>query len=212
MQKLFPIIVILFLFSGCIEIQEEIQIKENRSGRLTYRLETNQLGSILTNLAGFLDNSLENQLKAKANEIAIRMEQKEGISDVEFNIDHRALNYELACSFTDTKKLNEALYDVFGYKKTLFSPGYLKVSRHTVKKINFSPYLKQYLDDEGIYIPSGYLSEVIYFRSVIFLPDRVRRAKGAEVEIIQDDLTVRQKFKLTEVLENEVDVGVKIKY
>ena len=105
-----------------------------------------------------------------------------------------------------------AVYEVFGFKKTILSPSYLKVSNNSLKKINFSPRLKKYLKDEGIEVPSEYLSEVIYFKSTIYLPKKVKNAKGSQVNILYGKNIVEQKFKLTDVIENKVNVGVKIKY
>lgn len=212
MKKLIPIVVILFSFTSCIEISEEIKINKDKSGSLSYKLESNRLGILFNKLSGFIDITFEEQLKEKTGELAFRLKQKEGITHVEFNIDHNTMDYELKCEFSDTKKLNVAIYEVFGYKKTFFSPSYLKVSNHTVKKINFSPMLKSYLEDEGIEIPSEYLSEVIFFKSTIHLPEKVKNTKGSHVKIINEKNMVNQKFRFTDVIENKVNVGIKIRY
>ena len=212
MKKLIPIVVILFSFTSCIEISEEIHINKDKSGILSYKLESNQLGILFNKLSGFIDITFEEQLKEKAEDLAFLLKQKEGIRHVEFNIDHNTMDYELKCEFSDTKKLNVAIYEVFGYKKTFFSPSYLKVSNHIVKKINFSPMLKSYLEDEGIEIPPEYFSEVIYFKSTIILPEKVKNAKGSQVIIKNEKNMVNQKFRLTDVIENKVNVGIKIRY
>ncbi len=212
MKKLIPIVVILLSLSSCIEINEEIHINKDKSGSLSYRLESSQLGFIFSNLSNLIDIKIEDQLKEKAQELAILLKQKEGISHVEFNLDQRTLDYELRCNFSDTKKLNAALYEIFGYKKTLFSPSYLKASSHSTKKINFAPMLKNYLEDEGIEIPSEYLSDVIYFKSTIYVPKKIKKASGSQVNIISEENMVYQKFRITDVIENQVNVGIKVKY
>ena len=72
--------------------------------------------------------------------------------------------------------------------------------------------LKSYLEDEGIEIPSEYLSEVIYFKSTTYLPNKVKKTKGKQIKIIQEENMVYQKFQLTDVIENKVNVGIKIRY
>lgn len=212
MKKLIPIVVILISLTSCIEIHEEIHIHKDQSGSLSYRLESSQLGFIFNKIAGIIDIQIEDQLKEKAKELAIKLKQKDGISNVEFNIDSRTMDYELRCDFSNTKKLNVALYEAFGYKKTFFSPSYLKATNHKVKKINFSPMLKDYLEDEGINIPSEYLADVIYFKSTIYLSRKVKKAKGSQTNIANDENLVFQKFRITDVIENKVDVGITIKY
>ncbi|MCD4729141.1 MAG: hypothetical protein K8R74_00970 [Bacteroidales bacterium] len=212
MKKIIPIVVIILSLTSCIEIREEIHINKDKSGSLSYKLESSQLGVLFKKLSGLIDITIEDQLKEKTEELAFLLKQKDGISHVEFNIDNKTMDYELKCDFSDTKKLNEALYDVFGYKKTFFSPSYLKVSTHAVKKINFSPMLKKYLEDEGIEIPSEYLSEVIFFKSTIHLPKKVKNAKGSQMKIINEKNMVNQKFRLSDVIENKVNVGIKLRY
>ena len=72
--------------------------------------------------------------------------------------------------------------------------------------------LKSYLEDEGIEIPSEYLSEVIYFKSTTYLPTNVIKTKGNQIKVIQEENMVYQKFRLTDVIENKVNVGIKIRY
>ncbi len=212
MKKLIPIVVILLSLSSCIEVIEEIHINQDGSGSLSYRVESNQIGFLLNKLTAFIDVVIEDQLKGKAEEIAFLLKQKDGIEHVEFKINHNTMDYELNCEFSDSKKLNAAFYEVFGYKKTILSPNYLKVSNNAVKKINFSPMLKKYMDDEGIQVPSEYLSGVVYFKSVTYLPKKVKKAKGSQVKILHNKNKVEQRFKLMDVIENKVNVGVKIKY
>jgi hypothetical protein len=212
MKKLIPIVVIFISLTSCIEIHEEIHIYKDQSGSLFYKLESSQLGYIFNKIANIIDINIEDQLKEKAKELAFKLKQKDGISHVEFNMDSRTMDYEIRCDFSNTKKLNAALYEAFGYKKTFFSPSYLKATNHKVKKINFAPMLKDYLADEGINIPSEYLSDVIYFKSTIYLPRKVKKAKGSQTNILNNENLVFQKFRITDVIEDKVDVGITIKY
>jgi hypothetical protein len=212
MNKLIPIVVISFLLTGCVEIVEEIQIRKDKSGMLTYRLESSQLGLILNKLSGLVDFAFEEQIQDKIREVAYKLQQKEGIEHVEFTADTDLFDYSISCHFSNTKYLNAALYEVFGYRKTLFSPSYIKASGHTVKKINFAPLLKDFLDDEGIVIPSAYLAEIIYYRSTVKLPGTVKKVKGKNMKVSEDKSQVNQRFRFTDILENKVDVGFKIRY
>ena len=116
MKKIIPIVVILLTLSSCIEIIEEIHINDDKSGSLSYKLESSQLGFLLNKLSGLIDIKFEDQLKEKAKDLAVLLKQKEGISHVEFNIDHKSMDYELRCNYSDTKKLNAALYEFKGLK------------------------------------------------------------------------------------------------
>lgn len=212
MKKLIPIVAILLSLSSCIEVIEEIHINKDKSGKLSYRLESSQIGFLMKKFSGLFEVSYEDQLKGKVEELSILLDLQEGINNVEFNSNPNSMDYELSCEFSDSKTLNTALYKVFGYKKTILTPNYLKISKSSIKKTNFSPMLKKYLEEEGIEIPSNYLSEVIYFKSYIHLPKEVKKVKGSGLEIPMAENLVTQTFKLTDVIENKVNVGIKIKY
>jgi len=64
MKKIIPFIAIfLVLFTGCIEIVEKIKVNEDRSGTMTYRIETDEFGTFINMISGMMDESFENEIR-----------------------------------------------------------------------------------------------------------------------------------------------------
>jgi len=64
MKKIIPFIAIfLVLFTGCIEIVEKIKVNEDRSGTMTYRIETDEFGTFINMISGMMDESFDDEIK-----------------------------------------------------------------------------------------------------------------------------------------------------
>ena len=213
MKKIIPLIIILSVsLTSCIEIIEEITLNEDQSGSLSYRLETNELGSLLNNFTNLFDVSIENHLKGKIEELASSLKNKQGIKNVNFSIDKKSGSYGLMCDFSNSKDFNSALYEIFGYKKNLFTPGYIKVSKHKFKRINFAPWVKKYFENEDIQIPSEEILDMITFKTIINLHEEVKNMKNKTTRLSNSRKTVTQSYKAIDIINNKVNVKSRIKF
>lgn len=213
MRQLFPIILILiFSLTSCIEIVEEININKNKSGKISIKIESDNAGLLLNIVNNLVGNSYEDQIKAELNKIASKLTNEKGINNVEINLNDRDGQYGISCDFSNTEDLNRALYKAFGYKKTIFSPGYIKAGSHKLKKMNITPYVKKYLDKEDIAIPDGYIIDLIDYKCIYHLPDEIRSVSNSNAEISNNSKTVIIEFPIEEVLDNKVNTGIKIRY
>ena len=131
---------------------------------------------------------------------------------MEYNLSGSAGSYYLQFDFSDYKSFNKALYAISGNKKSFFTPGYFKISHSKFKKLNFSPYIKKYLEQEQLEFPSPMITELIYFKSVVHTPDDIRRIHPVSTASKVDERKSVQRFKISSIIENEVNTGIKIRY
>jgi len=213
MKKFIPLIIILSVtLTSCIEIIEEITLNKDQSGSISYSLETNELGYLLNNFTNLFDVSIENHLKDKFEELASGLKNKQGINNVDLSIDKRSGSYGLMCDFSNSKDFNSALYEIFGYKKNLFTPGYIKVSKHKFKRINFAPWVKKYFEKEDIQIPAEEVLEMITYKTIINLPDEVKSVKNKTTKLSNNRKTVTQSYKAIDIINNKANVRSRIKF
>ncbi len=211
-KTVFFALLIAVVFTGCIDIVEEINVNKDQSGHLSYRIETNDLGGILNSISGLIDIQIENQLTAKASEYAEKLRGKKGIENVNYSLNKKTGIYELSFDFATSRDLNDALYEVAGYRKNLFSPQYIRITNHKVKRINFAPWLRKYLKHENIDIPSKDVLDLVQFKSIVKVPEVAKNVKNKNSKLAENGLEIVQKNSLTDILNNKVNVGNTIKY
>ena len=210
MSKKFPVILLLcFGLTSCVEIVEEVTIYSNNSGNIKYRIETSQIASLINNLTGLLDVSSEKKVKEMARKYAVQLESYNGIDSVRFNWNEKKSQNILEFSFTGADELNDAIYQLFGYKKNIFSPKYLKTKQHVFVRKNFSPWVKKYFESEKIEIPKEDFLEMITYKTIIHYPKEVRRFKGSNIRLTNNGKQLVQINNLKEILENKADVGIR---
>ncbi len=213
MKKILPVFFLLFLsLTSCIEIVEEITLHSDQSGKIKYRIKTNQIISFLDNFSDLIDLSLEKQLKSEAEEFASKLKNQEGIDSITINLKGKLSDYSMGFSFASADDLNDAVYRVLGYKENIFSPKYLKITKHNFNRKNFSPWIKKYFEQEGIDLPSGDLLTMVYFKTIISYPREVKNYRGDNIELSGNRKNLSQKNSLINVVENKTNVGIKSRY
>lgn len=200
---------ILMLLNSCIEIGEKITINKDLSGHVEYQLSISEFASIFS---GFIDNSIEIQVKSEAGKFIEKLRDQPGISNVVYQSNLPSEGIKVSFDYASTRDFNNALFAMGDAKKNLFTPGYLKANRHRVKKINFSNYLALYLKKEDIEIPEQYLTDMIKFRSTISVPKEIKKSSGNNIKLSDDKFSAIQIFPVKQILHDKVNTGVKIRY
>lgn len=201
-----------FVFSGCIEIEEKIIVHANRTGSASYSVKTSEVGSLLYGISGMLGFSMDHVIIDEAEELVQILKIQPGIENLSYNLTHSKGMYYLRFDFTDASSFNKALYKMGGQKKTFFSPGYLKICRSSFRKLNFSPYLADYLRKEGKEINMVLNSDLLIFRSEISFPREIKRTNKTSVSLTPSQTTISQKFKVRDILEKKTDTGIRVRY
>ena len=213
MKKIIPFFVVLsIVFTGCIEIVEEMKVNDDRSGTITYKIETDEFGNffnIITEMAG---GSFEDNLKNEFEKFTSKLRGKAGISNINYNFRDAAGNYFVSFDFASDKHLNTALYDIFGIRKTVFTPKFLKIKNQKIKKSNYAPWVERYLESENIDLPESTFSKLVRLKSVTHTTKKIKKATGQSVELSQDHKSVTQHFDIQDIIDNKIDVGLKLRY
>ena len=204
--------IILLFFTSCIELVETITINKDLSGKIEYKIETNELTTLLNNFSGLMDASYENDLEVAISKYVLILEQEDGISNVNYKISKRTGDYGFSFDFENSKKLNCALYHISGNKKGFFSPSYLKVSKKKIKKLNISPWLKKYLEREKIEIPESSITNMVNYRTEYYLPNKIKRISNRKAKINSTSNSASMSYLLTDVINNDVNTGIRIRY
>ena len=97
-------------------------------------------------------------------------------------------------------------------KKNIFTPGYIKVKNSRFKKLNFSPWLKKYLDRENIVLPASPFTEEVLFTSTVIFPSNIVKVNTKDVTISKNQKEVKQTFHLIKVTSGKADTGIRVKY
>jgi len=213
MRKFVPIIIFSLLFlTSCIEIVEEITVKTDQSGTISYSIKSDPLTNLISGFSSIIDqNTIKEKITERFEEFATKFKSSKGIDNVKFFIGDNTTDASLSFDFNSTKALNMALYEIAGSKKTFFAPSYLKVSKHKLKKFNIAPYLKNQLKDQDIIIPEE-LINMIEFKSIYHLPKSIKSVKGESVNMTEQTKSTTQKFEFSDVYNNKINSGIKIKY
>ncbi|MBN2175388.1 MAG: hypothetical protein JW731_14745 [Bacteroidales bacterium] len=214
MKIRFSILIILLsiFLSGCIELVEEIKINSDTSGSMTYTLEFNGISKIFSEVSRFTDTDWREQLENEAGKLVAQLQTKHGISNIQFIRQNYTNNYELSFDFENTKYLNAALYEMGGHEKSFFSPGYIKIKKHRFRRINFSPWVRKYLENEQIEIPLADDNGILFYKSIIHFPTTIKGISDKSVQISSDGKVATGKYDIQKILKNEVKTGLKVKY
>jgi hypothetical protein len=198
--------------SGCIEIEEKIMVHADRSGSVSYAVKTSGMGSALLGLSDLIGFSVDLSVLEEAEEFIEVLKTQPGIHNLNYNLSHSNGLYFLQFDFADASSFNKALYRMVGQKKTIFSPGYLKICPSRFRKLNFSPYLADYLEKEVKEFNMLLNSNLLNFTSEISFPREIKRTNKKGEAVMPNQTTISQTFKVKDILEEKTDTGLKVRY
>ncbi len=154
MKKLFYLL-IAFIFSSCIEITQEIQLKKNGSGSAIYTMNMSKMKDMMESLKSFggsTDDTNISDLDKQFGEYTQYIQSIEGISKVKFS--SKNFIYKISFQFKNINALNQALNYLNNGKESLQKPvvEYIKLDNKQVIVRNFNqmgvfPKNKGKLDD-----------------------------------------------------------------
>jgi hypothetical protein len=213
-MKIHVLVVILgsVLLTGCIEIVEKITVHKNSSGTVKYSIEPGKFSTFLTAMRDYTYISPMEDWEKQMVIFTDKLRKLDGIDSVEYSFNPEKNEYFLKFCFRNITDLNDAIYGILDYKKNVFSPDFMKMSRHRLERKNFVPMLHRYLEQKSI--DSTYLefAELISFKTIIEMPGKLKKANGDNCRISADGGSVIQAHKIAGILENSADLGIKIRY
>lgn len=118
MNKIFWYLLLTLSLASCIEIHDEISLKNDGSGTFSYKINLNssklKVNSILAldSLDGKKVPSI-NEIKDKINKYKELLAKKEGISNVKTETNFNEFILKFQCDFTSVLALQKAVKEVF---------------------------------------------------------------------------------------------------
>ena len=116
-MRYFFLAALLFVFSGCIEIIDDLSLNEDGSGTFRYNVNLSsskvKINSILAldSLDGKKVPTI-GEISKKFNDVVEMLKTKEGISEVDFSADYDNYIFKLSCDFTSLEILQNAVHEV----------------------------------------------------------------------------------------------------
>jgi len=213
--KKLHVLLVIFLtifFTGCIEIVEKITIHKNQSGNIMYSLEPGKFSAFIAGMNDFPNSNPLGSWEDQTVVIADKLRKIEGIDSIEYKFNTETNEYYLKFSFVNVSVLNDAVYGFLDYDQNIFSPDFLKLNRHRLYRKNFVPLLHKYIMTLNFDTSIIDIADLVNFKTVVRMPDRTKSAKGDNCRISEDGVSVIQTHKLSGIIENSVNLGIRIRY
>lgn len=206
--QIFLLAMTLFIFQGCIEIVERIDVNEDKSGSINLSVSVLQGNFLwgLIQLGGELD--VLNDIEDYARMAEKSLSQSEGIHNVKVTRDTKKGEVGLSFDFDNHRQLNRALYEIAGQKKTIFMPAIYKVNANSFRKKNMTTLIELLVKEEEIELIPSFVN----YTSEINLPRPAKSVTNSDAILLNKGQKVRTTGVLSEILENKTNTGIKVRY
>jgi hypothetical protein len=202
-----------FLFQSCIEIVEEVTVRDDRSGSISLSVEVGRGNSLLGIFGSFTDISFPDELTDMAEYYSRELQKQEGISSVRLINKSSSGMIRLTFDFENQQNLNRALYAMAGVEKNIFNPNIYKIKNKKLERRNVTKMVKLVIEEANDESGEEILYEIISVKSVFNTPGSVQKVKTKmPVHISSDKRFVTTKIDLTELYENNASTRLKVKY
>lgn len=213
MRKSFAIIVILitaFSLTSCIDLVEEISINDDKSGHYELRLESEQLGGLMSLANSQIDIPAIAELEKK---MAL-LKQQEGISNVKKNFQAKSINFNISFDFKDEKSLNNAIYSLAEVDRNMFMKKFIKIKNHKIIRPDLMGYLQILIKQQKLMdkLPSKDVLNYVNYNLVINTPADIKRIKGENAVIMNNKTTAISSFNFKDLVLNKPNISLKVKY
>lgn len=202
-----------FVMTSCIEITQEINVNNDKSGVYILKIDLgllNYAGTDGMDAMGFISGIKE--MPAKAVE---KLKNSSGIHSVE-NISNDGNGiFGFMFSFEDDRSLNNALYGLADQQKLFLMPDFIKIRKHKIKVTDVAPYIKKAnsVSMQGQDQVSSFMNEQfsdhIFFNTILNLPSAVKKASNPRSEIQGN--TVKLRSSMSELVKG-TNYGNIVKY
>ena len=208
---IFTFAIIALTSTSCIELIEEIWIKEDKTGTISLRFEANAIGGLI-NLAGdYISPKMRESLMSFPEQSKTKLAKVDGISNVVITNGLKRGLVEVKYDFESEKALNKSLFSILGMNQKWYHPDVINYSSRKFAQRNVGSIIRRNLEaDSTKTINKNYLKYVKY-RNIIHLPGKIKKLKNPESKKI-DENTYELSFQLDKLFSNEADIGSKAKF
>jgi hypothetical protein len=205
------LIATLFILQGCIDINEEITINPDGSGTISLAVDAGMIGSSINSQNSQFDVSILEQIRKIPGSASQALGEMKGIKNIKAVSDDKKGLYSVGFDFADQKVLNKAIYSLAGKKKSVFSPSFIKISKHKLIKKDLSPYIRKIMTGKKLKSYNNLFLSFINYKSTFHLPSDVKNVSNIKSGQ-PDKRTVTTNFTLEEMLKGDFNFGNVIKF
>ena len=210
----FSLTIVLMVFSmqSCVEIVEEITVNEDQSGSMSLSAGLSGTNSLLGLLGSFADIAPLGDLEREVEIFVGKLKAQEGITNVRFSKIKSGGKYALSLYFKDSKSLNNALYAVSDQEKKFFQPSFYKIKKNKYQRKNITNWANMLIEKEKENMPDEAIFDLMEYRAIVNVPRPATRVKADDVKISKNRKTISTKNFVSDILDNRIDTGMKVKW
>ncbi|MCF8364862.1 MAG: hypothetical protein K9H16_03720 [Bacteroidales bacterium] len=207
-------LVSIILLQGCIEIVEEISVHEDASGSMALSVSAGGKNNpLMAFISQFADMSFLDEIRRNADHASQVLKLQEGISKVKFTENRRSGSMVLTFDFKDDRSLNQALYAVGGYEKTIFQPNIYRITKHKFVRKNTTGWMMKLIKQEKENIPDEAIFDLVELKSVYHLPREAERINAPEnVAVSNNKQTITSSNYVSDLIDKKTNTRIKIRY
>jgi hypothetical protein len=182
------------------------------SGNIQLLVDLGKIGKNIHQQNPNFDLSFLDQIKKTPKQADSLLKNCEGISNLKTLAENEKGKFMVSFDFKNTRTLNKAIYLLARQKKSSVMPNFFTVSKHKLARKDLGPLIKKYLIKDNSNMISDMLYQFISYESVYNFPTAVKKVSNIKAINENEDKTVRLKYTLYELLNNDFDYGITIKY
>ena len=203
---------LIFLFSGCVEIVEEITVNPDKSGTICFYIDLGALGGLAMNMGDkYMQGTLMEQLKTIPAKSASILKEVKGLKNIKSLTNKNGL-YKVSFDFENPKQLNDAIYNLLGQKKRWYEPKYMKIGSKKLVKKNYAPVLRMFANKYKTQMKDKSLMKTVSYKTIFHLPDEVKNFSNKKSIISADKKKLEFSCSAEELLMTNISLRNKIKY
>jgi hypothetical protein len=206
--KIYLLLLFTLLLQSCIDIVERIDLNKNRSGSFSLSVSITGKKFLFDLLNIGIDTEVLDDIVIMANDAADLLQQCEGISNVKVVTGSNKMTVALAFDFDNQHNLNRALYYMAGEEKTIFKPAIYKFKRTRFERKNITKFIKQAANGQKFELKPS----LINYITEVNLPRPAKMVVPANASLHHSGFMVRVSGNLAEILENNTNTGIKVRY
>lgn len=210
MKKLLLFVSLTMLLTSCIEIKETLKVNSDGSGNFQLAVNMAKLGKSLGQQGQQFNMTFVTEIQNTPDKADSLLRDCKGISNLKTSSDKGI--YSVGFDFKNSKALNEALYKLFRQKRSAFKPDFVKVSKHRIKQMNFAPIIKKYLLKAETNIYGDMLYQFIKVENTFLIPSKSKSVSNIKALQEDEDKTVKLNYTLYELMNNDFDYGITIRF
>lgn len=157
-KNLLPLLALVFLFSSCLELKEEVYFKNNESGTFKFTINLSAIKDMVDMISQFSGESKEemtDDVNDGFKDAETELKSIAGISNIKSINDQENLVFGISYDFKNMAALNKAMHKTF-QNDELKNPIFFTYSKNKIERLdplNIQKRIDEEVSEEDIQIP-----------------------------------------------------------